>query len=321
MGEALNEIVQMLTEPTFQRKMIVIFAGYEEEISELLHVNPGLKSRMSETLRFPNLTAGDASKLLLSNLRSKLKRLSPAAEGALPALLAPAIAARGWSNGRTLDTLARKLFSVVAVRRARVGGSEEVEVVDLEAAIAGLGLSDSAPAGAAADAQKQSPLPRARVGDRAAPTYAPILADVADPVAKEADKCEAHADPKRAEVQPQKTFFDARLTPKIMNALQKAADTLGKTADDPEAFANDPDVIDHVAIALGLALEKVSELMQLWKSGQMDAVAFDAQMKLQGTQPLWRCSAGCERRLHPPPGSPWCIGPYIEGWETVDLPA
>jgi len=41
----LDEIVQLCTEPRFRGKMVVILAGYDHQINELMAVNPGLKSR------------------------------------------------------------------------------------------------------------------------------------------------------------------------------------------------------------------------------------------------------------------------------------
>ena len=61
-------MVQLLTEPKFQGKMVVILAGYETQIDELLQVNPGLRSRFSEKLNFPDFTAADACGLLLLEL-------------------------------------------------------------------------------------------------------------------------------------------------------------------------------------------------------------------------------------------------------------
>jgi hypothetical protein len=39
--QALDEIVQILTEPKFMGKMVVILAGYEHQIGMLMTVNPG----------------------------------------------------------------------------------------------------------------------------------------------------------------------------------------------------------------------------------------------------------------------------------------
>lgn len=43
--QVLDEICQILTDKKFMGKMVVVLAGYEQQIEELLATNPGLKSR------------------------------------------------------------------------------------------------------------------------------------------------------------------------------------------------------------------------------------------------------------------------------------
>ena len=49
--EALDELVDLLTKPAFQNKIVVVIAGYEGEIEELMTSNPGLSSRFAEKVR------------------------------------------------------------------------------------------------------------------------------------------------------------------------------------------------------------------------------------------------------------------------------
>jgi stage V sporulation protein K len=68
--------------------MVVVLAGYEAQIEDLLAVNPGLKSRFSERLLFPDFTAEDAVQLLKQQLGSKYSlELSPEAAVQLPGLM------------------------------------------------------------------------------------------------------------------------------------------------------------------------------------------------------------------------------------------
>jgi hypothetical protein len=45
--QVVDEIVQMLTEEKFKSKMVVILAGYEEQVDNLMAVNPGQCACMS----------------------------------------------------------------------------------------------------------------------------------------------------------------------------------------------------------------------------------------------------------------------------------
>jgi hypothetical protein len=86
--QVLDEICQILTDKQFKGKMVVVLAGYEAQIEELLAVNPGLKSRFSERLLFPDFTAEDAVQLLKQQLGSKYSlELSEEAAVQLPGLM------------------------------------------------------------------------------------------------------------------------------------------------------------------------------------------------------------------------------------------
>ncbi|KAL2035794.1 hypothetical protein VTO58DRAFT_101712 [Aureobasidium pullulans] len=50
--EALDELVDCLTKPQIERRLIVILAGYDKDINRLMLQNPGLTSRFPDTLNF-----------------------------------------------------------------------------------------------------------------------------------------------------------------------------------------------------------------------------------------------------------------------------
>ena len=54
--EAIDELVDSLTRPQFLGKIVVILAGYGENMNRLLSVNPGLSSRFPEEIVFENMT-------------------------------------------------------------------------------------------------------------------------------------------------------------------------------------------------------------------------------------------------------------------------
>lgn len=87
MSEALNEIVQIMTEPRFLNKMVVVMAGYEAQLDELMTVNPGLKSRFSAKLHFPDFGCVDACKLFGMQLEKYGLEMQDAVSAQLPALM------------------------------------------------------------------------------------------------------------------------------------------------------------------------------------------------------------------------------------------
>ncbi|GFR50032.1 hypothetical protein Agub_g12193 [Astrephomene gubernaculifera] len=117
MQEVIDEIVQMLTEPAFMGKMVVILAGYEEQIEELMRVNPGLKSRFSQRLHFPDFTPADAASLLRLQLRRDYgMELAAEAEAQLEGMAAELASAPNWSNGRDVGTWAKRTFAAACSR-------------------------------------------------------------------------------------------------------------------------------------------------------------------------------------------------------------
>lgn len=84
--QVLDEMVQLLTSPEFKGKMVVILAGYKQEVEELMDVNPGLRSRFTHTLEFKPMDKDAAVQLLKQMLTAKSLKLSSDAEAQLPAM-------------------------------------------------------------------------------------------------------------------------------------------------------------------------------------------------------------------------------------------
>ncbi|CAN0584137.1 unnamed protein product, partial [Laminaria digitata] len=52
MQEAVDQLVQCLTDGKYKGNMVVVVAGYARDIDGLMQANPGLASRFPETLHF-----------------------------------------------------------------------------------------------------------------------------------------------------------------------------------------------------------------------------------------------------------------------------
>jgi len=62
--EAMDELVGILTQERFRAKLVVILAGYDQEINQLLSVNPGLSSRFPDEIVFENMSSAMCIKVL-----------------------------------------------------------------------------------------------------------------------------------------------------------------------------------------------------------------------------------------------------------------
>ena len=62
--EAMDELVGILTQERYKAKLVVILAGYDREINQLLSVNPGLSSRFPDEVIFENMSSAMCIKVL-----------------------------------------------------------------------------------------------------------------------------------------------------------------------------------------------------------------------------------------------------------------
>lgn len=76
-----------LTKPTYEKKLVVILAGYETQIHQLLRVNPGLSSRFPASFDFANLTPLDCVSLLETLLRQQNAKFDSLGEIAVDLLV------------------------------------------------------------------------------------------------------------------------------------------------------------------------------------------------------------------------------------------
>lgn len=73
--EAMDEIVDATTKERYAKRMIIILAGYEEDINRLMRSNPGLTSRFPEEVNFRSLAPDECVKLFSQDLTARQKNL------------------------------------------------------------------------------------------------------------------------------------------------------------------------------------------------------------------------------------------------------
>lgn len=109
--EAVNTLVDSLTKPTYMGKMLVVLAGYEGNMNELLKVNPGLSSRFPEEIVFQNMSPENALELLKQKLRKSDIEIETANYDEIMPRVIAALGALSklpsWGNGRDVETLAK----------------------------------------------------------------------------------------------------------------------------------------------------------------------------------------------------------------------
>jgi hypothetical protein len=110
--EAIDTIVKLVEDR--RDRIIVIAAGYPEEMADFIHANPGLTSRFPKTVHFPDYSGEELVKILESLCGKGKYRLTDAARARARAWLDAVPRVRGFGNGR----LARNLFETAVLRQA-----------------------------------------------------------------------------------------------------------------------------------------------------------------------------------------------------------
>jgi hypothetical protein len=112
----------------FRGKLIVILAGYDQEMNDLLQVNTGLSSRFPEEIVFPNIAPAKCLEILDRKLRKEGVVLPALSDSSQPAnanmikLIEKLSVLPSWGNARDMETLAKKMCEVAFTREDIVTG-------------------------------------------------------------------------------------------------------------------------------------------------------------------------------------------------------
>jgi hypothetical protein len=115
--EAVNELVDTITKPQFAGKLVIILAGYDNDMNDLLRVNEGLSSRFSEEVVFQSLSANHCLQLLKNELNQRSIGFPSMQDPDMNAYLLDRIEALSklpaWGNARDVQTLAKSMVQTV----------------------------------------------------------------------------------------------------------------------------------------------------------------------------------------------------------------
>ncbi|MCP3017077.1 AAA family ATPase [Nocardiopsis dassonvillei] len=116
--EAIDTLVKLMED--HRDEVVVIVAGYTEEMQSFLDTNPGLASRFSRTIEFTNYSPEELTQIVRNMCVSHSYRMAEETEEALLAHFERVPKGPAFGNGRE----ARKLFEEMIDRQAfRLGGT------------------------------------------------------------------------------------------------------------------------------------------------------------------------------------------------------
>ncbi len=110
--EAIDTIVKLVEDR--RDRLVVILAGYTDEMEALVGANPGMRSRFPKTIHFPDYSDDELVRIFAAIGAGGRYTLDATAEAALRRYLAAQARDRGFGNGR----LARNLFEASVANQA-----------------------------------------------------------------------------------------------------------------------------------------------------------------------------------------------------------
>ena len=119
MREARDELVACITKPEFHKQVVIVLAGYEDEMAKMLAANPGLISRLRNKIKFPGLSAPQRLNVLVKSIEKKsgakvdLGDKDPMIryDKSIKAAFEHLVASPQWGNGRDIENISEQVVS------------------------------------------------------------------------------------------------------------------------------------------------------------------------------------------------------------------
>ncbi|KAM5380363.1 hypothetical protein ACJZ2D_003465 [Fusarium nematophilum] len=149
--EAVSELVDAVTKPQFARKLIIVLAGYEEDMDRLLRSNQGIKSRFATEFTFRPLRAEQCIEQLRRVVGKVGITIQPTPEmetitrTSLMSLLQRLSNDKGWASGRSVETLGERLIGHIFKECAMKGYTGKDLVVSGRELVTILGQTSGVP--------------------------------------------------------------------------------------------------------------------------------------------------------------------------------
>lgn len=131
--EAVDELVDSVTKEKYKGRLVIILAGYDDDINRLLSINPGMSSRFPEVIDFHSLSPDNCYDLILQLLLKQKHRLektnnslvldclqNPTSEFKedVISILRGLSMQTSWASARDMESLAKSIFNeAVKLRR------------------------------------------------------------------------------------------------------------------------------------------------------------------------------------------------------------
>src|ERR1700704_6069867 len=134
--EAIDTLLKYMEDN--RDRIVVIVAGYRNEMRRFVDSNPGLSSRFSKTVNFPGYDASELSEIFRRMAARQQFNLPEGFEARLKPWLESRSKAQDWANAREMRTLLEKTREAQALRVAG-DASADVSVVTIDDVVVATG--------------------------------------------------------------------------------------------------------------------------------------------------------------------------------------
>jgi SpoVK/Ycf46/Vps4 family AAA+-type ATPase len=115
-GEAIDTLLKLMED--YRDDLVVIAAGYSDEMEGFINANPGLQSRFTDTLEFPDYTDEELSAIFQGMAQSAGIALRQEVKSLIDEACAALRNRPDFANARSVRTLFQRVMSAQAVRLA-----------------------------------------------------------------------------------------------------------------------------------------------------------------------------------------------------------
>ncbi len=130
--EAVATLVKMMED--HRANLAVIVAGYRDEMWQFIRSNPGLRSRFTRYIDFPNYTPDELVSIFTHMAADVQVEIGDGVEAAVRALLVQAVRVDDFGNARWIRSLFEQAYANMAARAVADGTIDEAEMSRLAAA-------------------------------------------------------------------------------------------------------------------------------------------------------------------------------------------
>ncbi len=128
--EAIDTLVKLMED--YRDRLVVILAGYSNEMEQFLETNPGLRSRFPNIIEFPNYSTDELLQIAQLFCENNGYKMSDKALGKLRKLLDTKRTEPKFGNGRGVRNIFEKSVRNMARRLSKVGDYNKITNEELQ---------------------------------------------------------------------------------------------------------------------------------------------------------------------------------------------